>query len=719
MLEDTANAGGGEYFVANDSATLSTALTNIVTEILDTSATFSAPSVSINSFNRTRNLNDLFVALFEPSGNLHWPGNLKRYQVDPVSDEIVDANGNPAVDPVTGFFVDTAQSFWSVGVDGSNVSAGGAAHELPAPNTRNVYTYLGASNSLTNAANAVDTSNALLDDAALGIGNPGDPSRAAVIAFAQGADAADFDGDGNVTEARNQIGDPLHGRPVTAIYGGTAASPDIDDAAIYFGTNDGYLHAIDFATGAELWSFIPEEFLPTQAALFENDATNNKNYGIDGSPVIQRVDVNNNGIIETGDRVYLYFGMRRGGSFIYALDITDKNAPQFMWKLDTGSLPGAGQSWSTPLATRMLVDTGSGQNADHLVLVIGGGYDLTQDGNTAVTDTEGNALYVVDSVSGNLLWHASDAGADRNLAAMQYSVPGDIKVIDIDSDTYADRMYMTDMGGQVWRFDVTNGQPASNLVAGGVIAQLGAAPAGTPTATDSRRFYYAADSAIVLGEGQAFINIAVGSGHRAHPNSTLTEDAFFAIRDYQPFVPRTQTAYDALTPVTVSDLIDVTDDAAADVPEGSAGWKLWLRAAGSFAGEKSLSEARTFNNKIFFTTFQPGASSTVSGCVPSLGTNRLYIVDIVSGAPVNNLDGQGDPENLTTSDRFREFAGSISSEVVFLFPSGDGTMMTETEMAMNVEGDECDPIFCVGLQCFPPGFLNNPVRTFWSQEENY
>lgn len=715
LLEETATAGGGEYFVANDSATLATALTNIVAEILDTSATFSAPTVSVNSFNRTRNLNDLFVALFEPSGQLHWPGNLKRYRVDPDTDEIVDVNGNAAVDPVTGFFVDTAQSFWSDAADGSSVSSGGAAHELPAPGSRNVYTYLGASASLTHGTNDVDVGNGLIDDTVLGIGNPGDPGRAAVIAFARGADAADFDGDSNVTEARNQIGDPLHGRPTTAIYGGTAASPDIDDAVVYFGTNDGYMHAIDFATGAELWSFIPEEFLPTQAALFENDSTANKNYGIDGSPVIQRIDVNGNGIIESGDRVYLYFGMRRGGSFYYALDVTDKYAPQFMWRIDTGSLPGAGQSWSTPLPTRMQVDTGTGQNADRLVLVIGGGYDLDQDGNTAVPDGEGNAIYIVDSVSGNLLWHASDAGSDRNLANMQYSIPGDIKVIDIDSDNFADRMYVTDMGGQVWRFDVLNGQPAANFVTGGVIAQLGGAPTATPTTADSRRFYYAADSAIVLGHGQAFINIAVGSGHRASPNSTLTQDAFFSVRDYQPFVPRTQAAYDALTPVTVTDLVDITDDVTVAVPDGAAGWKLWLRAAGSFAGEKSLSEARTFNNRIFFTTFQPGASATASGCVPQLGTNRLYIVDILTGAPVNNLDGVGDPANLTTSDRFTEFAGSISSEVVFLFPSTDDS----SDPLAQCQGDECDPIFCVGLQCFPPGFINNPVRTFWSQEESY
>jgi len=710
LFAETAQAGGGGYFIANDTATLSTALTNILTDILFKPATFSAPTVSVNSFNRTRNLNDLFVALFEPSNKQHWPGNLKRYRVNPDTDEIVDANGNAAVDPDSGFFVSTAQSIWSATADGADVSSGGAAHELPIPSSRDVYTYLGANTLLTHSSNAVDLSNALLDDAVLGIGNPGDPTKAQVIQFARGADAADFDGDGVTVEPRYQIGDPLHSKPTTAVYGGTVTSPDINDAVVFLGTNDGYMHAIDFETGIELWSFIPEEFLPMQAALFENESTPAKSYGVDGTPVVQKVDVNGNGIIETGDRVYLYFGMRRGGTFYYALDITDKNQPRFLWKLDSSSLAGIGQSWSTPLPTRVLID-GATQNPDNLVLVIGGGYDPDQDGSTAVTDTAGNAIYIVDSVSGDLLWHTSATGSDLDRPAMQYSIPGDIKVIDLDSDKYADRMYATDMGGQIWRFDIVNNRPAADLVHGGVIAQLGGAPSATPTAENSRRFYYAADTAIVLRRGKTFINIAVGSGHRAHPNSTLTEDAFFSIRDYDAFVPLSQAAYDALTPVTVDDLIDVTDNVSAVVPSGAPGWKMWLRAPdGVFAGEKSLAEARTFDNKVFFTTFQPSPVTFSSDCEPQAGINRLYVVDILTGAPVNNLDGQGSDDSLTVSDRYRTINGSILSEVVFLFPSPNDP----TDPLDNPE-----PVFCVGLECFPPGFLNNPVRTFWSQESTY
>ena len=504
------------------------------------------------------------------------------------------------------------------------------------------------------------------------------------------------------------MGDPLHAKPVSVVYGGTAASPDINDAVIYFATNDGYLHAIDTMTGVELWSFIPPEFLADQVQLYNNDGSAGKHYGIDGNLTVQTLQ-DNNGVIEpaAGEKVYLYFGGRRGGSFYYGLDVTNPNTPTLLWSADSANLPGVGQSWSTPMPTRVNIQ-GAVQNAEKMVLIFGGGYDTTQDNFGASTDVQGNSIYIIDSVSGALLWQASQNGADRNLVEMQYSIPSNVRVIDLDADHFADRMYVTDMGGQVWRFDIFNGQPAGSLVNGGVIAQLGGAPQGAPALADTRRFYYAPDAALVNDDENNFIHIGIGSGHRAHPNSAVTQDRFYALRDYGAFAARTQADYDAATPTTDADLIDITDDVNIAVPPGSPGWRFELRDGG-WRGEKVLAEARTFKNEIYFTTFTPGGGASTNACQPGLGTNRLYVMNILNGAPVNNLDEAGDDTELTETDRYKEFQGSISSEVVFLFPSPDDA---------NCVGEQCTPppMACVDLFCFPPGFANNPKRTFWSQE---
>jgi type IV pilus assembly protein PilY1 len=708
ILDKTAQRGGGAYFLADDTASLTTALTDIVQNILDTQTTFAAPATSVNAFNRTRHLNDLFITAFQPTGETHWPGNLKKYRLRASDGEIIDANGNPAVDPTTGFFSAGAQSFWSNSVDGPTVTDGGAVNQLPAPATRNVYTYL-AGSLLTSAGNQVSLANTNIDDQILGLGAPGDPTRDQLVEFMRGIDAADHDGDNDITEPRTQMGDPLHGAPVSVIYGGTTTNPDLDDAVIYFGTNDGYLHAVDPNTGIERWSFIPPDFLDDQLFLFQNGPASVKHYGIDGTLRVS-VNADNDGVIEpaAGETVHLYFGMRRGGDFYYGLDVTNPDAPQVLWRLDRNTLPGIGQSWSTPVPTKINIP-GAPQNPDNNVLIFSGGYDTSQDLAASGTDTIGNALYIVDAVSGQLLWHASNANADLNVANMQYSIPSDVKVLDVNSDMFADRMYVGDMGGQVWRFDIHNGQPATDIVTGGVIAQLGGAPNGSPGSAESRRFYYAPDLAIISDEYSSFLHIGIGSGHRAHPNSLTTEDRFYALRDYEPFAAFTQAQYDARTPITDADLLDITNDVNAVVPAGSPGWRFELRDGG-WAGEKVLAEARTFNNQVFFTTFTPNSGVGSVGCGPALGTNRVYIMDLATGAPVNNLDNSADEDNLTETDRYREFQGSIASEVSFLFPSPDDPV--------NCVGDECTPppVACVGLFCFPPGFGNDPIRTFWSQE---
>ncbi len=710
ILQQTAERGGGRYYTADDTASLSQALTNIVTSILETQSTFASPAVSVNTFDQIHNGNNVYVTMFEPAGTAHWPGNLKKYSLSPTDASLVDQNGQPAVDSATGFFTDTAQSWWTARADGSEVTLGGAAAQLPEPGARHLYTYLGSAD-LSDASNAVSTANAGLTDAVLHVGDPGDPARADVIDFMRGVDVADSNENNSKTDTRRQIGDPLHSQPVVMVYGGTLAQPNPEDAVVYFATNDGYLHAVDPSTGAERWAFVPPEFLGDQAELLENPTVASKHYGIDGSLRLQVV-ANDDGVIDPAtEKVYLFFGMRRGGSVYYGLDVTDPSRPKLLWRRDPTVLTGLGQTWSNPVPTRIAV-AGADENPDDLVVVLGGGYDSSQDGGAASTDGTGNDVYIVDSVSGNLLWRGTKTGGTKNFGRMDYSIPADIKVIDLDGDGYADRMYAADMGGQVWRFDITNGQSASSLVNGGVIAQLGAGGLASPTPAQTRRFYYAPDVALVSNKAQSFLHIGIGSGYRAHPNSADNADRFYALRDYAPFRQLTQAEFDARTPVQEGDLTDITDTVDAKLAADSPGWMLRLAP-----GEKVLAEARTFDDKVYFTTFTPGASLDANHCTPQLGTNKLYVVSLFNGAPVTNLDaevvdanaqdGSNSDAALTSADRSRQIPGSIPNEVRFVFPTPEA----------DCQGDACTPkpLACVGLSCTATDFADEPRRTIWTE----
>ncbi len=491
ILEETALRGGGEYFLADDVQSLTLALLEIVSNITDRSLSFASPAVAVNTFNRTQNFNDLYLATFTASPQYHWPGNLKKYRID--QGVVVDKYGVPAVNPATGLFQETATSFWSTGQDGNDVRLGGARENLPDPAVRNLYTNLSGDPDLTAGANALSPANAsAFSPADFGLsGGDGEPSVEELIRFARGEDITDVDLDPN-TAVRRQIGDALHSQPAAVVYGGTQANPDI---VVYAATNDGYLHAVDASTGQELWSFIPQEFLPKLPNLFFNPDSAFKQYGIDGDMVAVTADRDNDGVVESGDGdfVYLIFGMRRGGNGFYALDVTSKYSPKVLWSTAEAEF---GQSWSRPTVARVAIND-AGLNSDKAVVILGGGYDTQHDtiSHPATPDAQGAGVYMLDLKSGEVLWRAgADAGADLQLPGMTRSIVSQVQAIDLDGDTFVDRMYASDMGGQILRFDIFGGRaPADSLVAGGVIAQLGAEGLAAPSDADTRRFYTSPD----------------------------------------------------------------------------------------------------------------------------------------------------------------------------------------------------------------------------------
>jgi type IV pilus assembly protein PilY1 len=712
LLQTAANRGGGQFYSADNTVGLAAVLTSIVNEILTTNTTFTAPSVSVNAFNRTQTLADLYVSVFRPEIAYRWPGNVKKYMV--TDGEIVDADGNPAVDPNTGFFADGARSIWSGSADGAEVQEGGAAKRQPIdPATRNVYTNIDSTTSdLTATTNRLLVTNLLISDSVLGVGAVGQPARADLIEWARGRDVQDEDLDLDVVEARQDMGDPLHAKPAVVIYGGTQSSPDITDAVVYSPTNDGMLHAIDAETGDELWSFMPQDVLDNILPLYLSTATSSKHYALDADVRALKYDVDQNGIVEPGDgdRVILYFGQRRGGGNYFAVEVTDRDQPEHLFTIGATQLANLGQTWSTPAITRVDI-SGASQNSQKLVLIFAGGYDDTQDGYTYKTDSVGNGIYMVDALTGALLWRASRTGANLNLAALRHSIPSNVAVFDLNNDTYADRMYVGDMGGLVFRFDIYSGNAVSSLVTGGVIANLGAYSytAPQPLAV-SRRLYNTPDVALMKRRGKStFFNIALGSGYRGHPLDDRTEDRFYAIRDYLPFTKLTQAQYDALTPITDADLVDITDDPTPTLADDVPGWRLELRLPSGWVGEKVLAESRTFNNNIFFPTYLPNEAAAANQCTPAAGRNRVYVISAHDGAPVIEQDGvisdsDNDGDNdLTVEDRYSDLAQSgIAPETVMLFPGG---------------GAGEDPVVCLnGAEVLEACTnFNSRIKTFWHE----
>lgn len=657
LLRNAATKGGGKYYTTEDAAGLTDAFTTILTEILAVNTTFTAPAVSVNAFNRLNHRDELYFALFRPSNRPSWDGNIKRYRLGiPTggdSLEVLDQSGTPAVDPNTGFFKTTAKSFWIPGdddPDGEVVREGGAASRVTLPRT--VYTDTG-----TESPSLVSFDADFVTAEMLGVDT--DDIRDEVLAWASGIDILDEDVDGELDDPLTRMGDPLHTDPVLVTYGGTDDNPDI---TLFATTNAGFLHAIDTATGEEQFSYVPSDLLPMLNELYENAPSDMHPYGLDGPLGVWFKDINGNGTVQTadGDRIFIYASMRRGGRNIYALDVTNRASPSLQWviKGGEGDFAELGETWSRPVLTRVKLN-----GETRTVLVIGGGYDPDQDANeTVAVDDTGRAIYVVDAETGQRLWWAGPGDSDANLKLndMQYSIPSTVRVIDLNGDGYADRFYVGDMGALLWRFDVSiENTGAGNFATGGVIAALGG-----DDAAGNRRFYYPPD--VSMTPSRMFLNIAIGSGYRAHPLDTDIHDSFFVVRDKNVFSPPIDADGDvSYSKVDVSDLYNATNNllgegtvaheatdeereeakAALDVASG-----LYVelnRLDGGWEGEKVLAESITIAGQVIFTTFTPVAADSAA-CAPSQGTAKTYIMNVLDATPAGEHDGI---EGLTREDR--------------------------------------------------------------------
>jgi type IV pilus assembly protein PilY1 len=650
LLSDTATKGGGRYYTADNATQLTDSFQGALNEILSTDATFTSPSVAVNSFNRTRSLDDVYMAMFRPDSRPRWPGNLKKLRIDS-NGALVDANGIAAIDPVTGNIKDTAQTLWSSTSDGGRVTEGGVGALLAAraPSTRVIKTNTGSNGALEEFA----LTNGNLTATTFGAASS--TERDELIGWARGVDVDDENENGTSTDTRPWlIGDPLHSRPLVINYGArgtyTRSNPDV---RIIMGTNAGMLHAFQAGDGSEAWAFIPKEMGPLVKILRDNTTSTTHPYGIDGTAVAYMEDTNHDGTISGSEKVYLFFGLRRGGNAYYALDISDPDNPSFLWRIDDSStgLSELGQSWATPVVTRVPGYTG-------LVLIFSGGYDSNKDASGVGTaDSQGRGIFIVDALTGHLVWSVTPAAnSATNLQAtdLVHSIPAAISALDSNGDGHSDRLYAADTGGNVWRVDLAGSSLPTAAQTTWSIFKL-ASFGGNTTSTD-RRFFNKPDVVRARTGGLAYDALALGSGNRSHPNETAVSNRFYLIRDTEIMTSYHGSGGTTVpTPLTESNLYDATanliqdgnatqQSAALTDLSNKRGWFVSLERS----GEKSLSQSLTLSGTVFFTTFAPDANAI--SCVPVPGNGYLYAISLQNGSAAYEWD-PATPTSLTKADR--------------------------------------------------------------------
>lgn len=428
---------------------------------------------------------------------------------------------------------------------------------------------------------------------------------------------------------------------------------------LYVGANDGMLHAFrgGTATGAgqELFAYVPSVLFnkdPSDTAATDGLLAQlgrpqyaHRNY-VDTTALAFDIDLARAGRTpQTSDaatnpapnwRTVLIGGLGKGGRTYYALDITD---PAAMGASETGTAGLASKVlWEFPKRSQLPVAAGGtcttgcvdmGYTFGNPVVVKTKKYGWVAVFGSGYNNTDGKGhLFIVNPANGNLLEQMSTGLVNSNGMAHPAAYVSDY------TDFTADAVYVGDLNGQLWRFDIngTGSYPAPTKIAQLADGDGAAQPVTTQPLIQvhpkQRKRYVLVGTGrlldstdIVNGQVQSFYGIADGG---------MGLGAFGAqAADAQDF-PATRARMANVTPPD--------DDSAIPDVTGTAGWYINLGVDGTGGNAvdwRVISPSTAFSSTVSFSTTLP----TGDACNPS-GQSRVYAVNFGSGQTMlKSVDG--------------------------------------------------------------------------------
>ena len=379
-----------------------------------------------------------------------------------------------------------------------------------------------------------------------------------------------------------------------------------------------------------------------------------------------------------------------------------------------------GETWSTPNIAKIKALFGVANSPP--ALIFGGGYDPAEDTVPPGTRVMGRAVYVVNGDTGAVVKAFGNGqgniAADFRTANMlsTYAVPSDVTAIntDFDAQNYVDRLYVGDMGGNVWRFDVDDAVPGNWK--GELLASLSNA------AGEKRKFFFP-PAVAPQDHPFNFHAVYIGSGDKEHPLLTssttppTTDDRMFMLMDDPTLnsgggTPDTGGPSALATPIVLGTLVDIADvsttgadatslTSTANSLKGRQGWSRRLQN-----GEKVINASTVFKlqaqiSRLRFGTYAPLVQ--LNACTPP-GEGRLNEIDSLSGDLLAINGAAAGPQRWYTGFLSR---GYMSSTQLLILPSG-GVGSTKVIYQFN-----CADANCQGTQI---GTLGAPTKIYWYLE---
>lgn len=433
---------------------------------------------------------------------------------------------------------------------------------------------------------------------------------------------------------------------------------------IVVGANDGMLHGFsaDMSDGGnggeELFAFVPSSSYENLSNLVSPDYEHH--YFVDGTPRIADVWASNWAGSSQGWRTLAVGTSGAGGNSVFALDVTDPEevtTSSVLWEFSHGDMGRTvGQPAIVPLAN------------GEFGVVVTSGYD---------TGSDDGKIWMLNVATGQPI---------KTFTLADSGELGTPLLADLDGDRVADRIYVGDTEGNIWRLDIEGDDKSEWGIPDSLSDEpLFTAPAGQAiTAPPTSAFNEQGDHMIFVGTGSFF-----RVGENVVPGDPTVE-SFYGLIDKGSHITQADlNEQSILERVSVSgnDVLVVSDN---EMSLSDSGWYLNLvhstaNGGPGPEGERVTARALVRGDRVIFPTLIPSENPCAAG-----GRSRLVEVNAFSGArldyPVFDLNNDG----IFDENDYVEI--TVDGETILVPPSmiDPGIGIIDTPAVVECVGEGCD-----------------------------
>lgn len=391
---------------------------------------------------------------------------------------------------------------------------------------------------------------------------------------------------------------------------------------VLFGANDGMLHALNASTsgasaGQEVFAYIPSQtyYGPEGSSIAHANANGlaaignpayEHRYYVDATPQVFDVDFAKtyaSGLSNPSWKTIVVGGLGKGGKGFYALDITDPSA------MSTETDAAGKVLWEISSATTGFENLGYSFGVPVMVKTAKYGWTLILTSGYNNADSQGY-LFLVNPRTGELL---ETIGTGQAAPGMTHASA----FIKNYMDGIADAVYVGDLNGKLWRFDLT--KTTGSYDAPVVLFQTASPDSGAQPITSApiAEIHPSTRNRVVLfGTGKLLDGQDV---------SLTQRQSFYAVIDGN----NTAFAAAPTSALTRSELTQVASlTTSVTIPKTSRGWYHDLPRDNGVAWRITITPSVADGIALFTATLTSG-----DACSPA-GQGRAYAVDYASGESV-------------------------------------------------------------------------------------